>query len=103
MWFAAMSSYERHPWFVHFMGKLLEGDSRTLGLLKTNPFPDEPPRYVRALLYEYQFTNPAERAQTGLWWKRQYVRAYFPPVSLQAGPFRKLLERQGWLEREYSH
>src|SRR5579885_1362696 len=26
MWFAAMSSYRRHPWFVHFLGKLLEGD-----------------------------------------------------------------------------
>ena len=103
MWFAAMSSYERHPWFVHFLGKLLESDRATLGLLKSNPFPNQPPRYVRALLYEYHFSNPAERAQTGLWWKRQFVRSYFPPVSLQEGPFREMLEQQGWLDREYSH
>jgi hypothetical protein len=103
MWFAAMSSHQRHPWFVHFVGKLLEGDRSTLGLLKTNPFPGQPPRYVRALLYEYHFAHPSERSQSGLWWKREYVRSYFPPVSLQAGPFREMLERQGWLEREYSH
>ena len=97
MWFAAMSSHQRHPWFVHFVGKLLEGDRSTLGLLKTNPFPGQPPRYVRALLYEYHFANPAERSQTGQWWKREYVRPYFPAVSLQAGPFHEMLERQGRL------
>jgi hypothetical protein len=102
MWFAAMSSYRSHPWFVHFMGKLLEGDRAVLGLLRTNPFPDHPPRYVRALLYEYEFTSPPERAESGMWWKRQFVSTYFPPVSLQIGPFRDLLERQGWLA-EQSH
>jgi hypothetical protein len=95
MWFAAMSSYERHPWFAQFVGKLLEGDRDTLGLLKTNPFPDQPPRFVRAILYEYHFSNRAERSQTGQWWKREYVRPYFPPVSLQSGPFHEMLERQG--------
>jgi hypothetical protein len=103
MWFAALSSYQEHPWFVHLIGRLLEGDSATFGLLKMNPFPDRPPRYVRALLYEYHFTSPTERSQTGQWWKRQLVRPYFPPVSLQAGPFRELLEKQGWLEGEYTH
>ena len=103
MWFAALSSYQQHPWFVHFLGKLLEGDPATLSLLRTNPFPQQPPRYVRASLYEYQFTTPAERASSGLWWKRQFARAYFPPVSLQAGPFRDLLRQQGWLDTEYSH
>jgi hypothetical protein len=103
MWFAALSSYQQHPWFVHFLGKLLEGDSAALSLLKTNPFRDKPPRYVRALLYEYHFTTPADRAKTGQWWKRQFVRAYFPPVSLQVGSFREMLEQQGWLDREYSH
>jgi hypothetical protein len=103
MWFAAVSNYQEHPWFVHFLGKLLEGDSATLGLLKKNPFPGQPPRYVRATMYEYHFTNPTERAETGQWWKRQFVRVFFPAVSLQTGPFREMLEQQGWLEQEYSH
>ena len=103
MWFAAMSSYEQHPWFVNFLGKLLQGDRAVLGLLETNPFPNQPPRYVRAQLYIYQFTTPAERAATGHWWKREPAAMYFPPVSMHTPAFHSLLERQGWLEPEASH
>ena len=103
MWFAAMSSYDQHPWFVHLIAKLLEGDRAALGLFKTNPFPNQPPRYIRALRYEYHFTTPAERAKTGQWWKREFVSAYFPPVSMQTEAFRQALESQGWMEQEYGH
>lgn len=98
MWFAALSNYDQHPWFVNFMAKLLENDRPVLGLLRTNPFPDAPPKFVRAELFEYHFTTPRERSQTGQWWKRQFVDHYFPPVSLSDPRFRGLLERQGWLE-----
>jgi hypothetical protein len=81
MWFAALSSPEQQPWFAPFMEKLLQGDAPVLSLLRTNPFPDHPPRYVRALLYEYRFTSPAEHAATGQWWKRVLVAPYFPVVS----------------------
>jgi Lipase maturation factor len=97
MWFAAMSSYPEHPWFVHFVAKLLEGDKDTLSLLHSNPFPNKPPRYVRAELYEYHFTNPDERKRTGQWWKRRLAAPYFPTVSLQTPAFRDVLEQQGWL------
>ena len=81
MWFAAMSSYEEQPWFTPFMLKLLEGDCAVLSLLRTNPFPDRPPRHVRALLYEYHFTTPVERASTAQWWTRKLMGTYFPPIS----------------------
>ena len=96
MWFAAMSDYYDHPWFVHFMGKLLQGDAGTLSLLKTNPFPDHAPRYVRAELYRYEFTTPDEKRATGHWWKRQLTGMYFPAVSLDTPEFRGLLQQQGW-------
>jgi len=102
MWFAALSSYREHPWFVNFMAKLLEGDRATLGLLRSNPFPERPPLQVRALLYEYHFTTPAERAVNAEWWKRKPVSVYFPPVSLATPGFRQLLEEQGWMEDEHS-
>lgn len=98
MWFAAMSTYTQHPWFVHFMAKLLEGDRAVLGLLRSNPFPGQPPNYVRALLYEYHFTSPDERSRTHQWWKRQLVGSYFPPISLATPGFREVLEQQGWME-----
>ena len=82
MWFAAMSDYYQNPWFVQFVAKLLEGDAATLSLLKSNPFPDHPPRYVRASLYRYHFTTPQERKQTGNWWKREPEGSYFPAVNL---------------------
>ncbi|MGI8958778.1 MAG: lipase maturation factor family protein [Bryobacteraceae bacterium] len=97
MWFAAMSSYQDYPWFVNFVAKLLEGDSATLSLLQTNPFPEKPPRYVRALLYEYHFTTPQERKQSGAWWKRTLTGAYFPAVSLETPGFRRVLKDEGWL------
>ena len=98
MWFAAMSDYQNHPWFVNLIGKLLQGDKDVLGLMYRNPFPDHPPEYVRAEYFEYHFTTPEERARTGHWWKRTPVGSYFPPVSLHAGPFRQLLKNQGWLD-----
>ena len=96
MWFAAMSEPYRHPWFVHFLAKLLQGDAATLSLLRNNPFPNEAPRWVRAELYEYRFTTRDERTSTGLWWKRQRAGRYFPAVSLNSPEFRDMLERQGW-------
>jgi len=44
MWFAALSEYYQHPWFVNFVAKLLENDAPVLKLLRKNPFPDTPPR-----------------------------------------------------------
>jgi hypothetical protein len=98
MWFAALSDYQEHPWFVNFLAKLLEGDAQLLSLLRENPFSDHAPRYVRATLYEYHFTTPAERGRTGAWWTRTPVRPYFPAVSLQSPGFHQILQDQGWLE-----
>ena len=83
MWFAAMETPEDHPWFEPFLAKLLEGDGATLSLLKSNPFPDRPPGFVRAEFYAYRFTTPDERRRTGHWWVREPIGLYFPPVSLK--------------------
>jgi lipase maturation factor 1 len=81
MWFAALSSLERTPWFRNFLGRILQGEPSVLGLLKDNPFPDTPPTYVRAVLYEYEFTTPDERRRTGEWWKREWKGLYAPVMS----------------------
>ena len=48
-----------------------------------NPFPDSPPRYIRAQLYLYTFSDYGARSETGNWWERRYVRTYFGPVALR--------------------
>jgi hypothetical protein len=83
MWFAAMSSPEEHRWFAPLMARLLEGDRATLGLLRTNPFPEHPPHYLRALYYQYRFTTPDERRGNGDWWKRELIGIYLGPVALK--------------------
>jgi hypothetical protein len=63
--------------------KLLEGDRGTIGLLADNPFPDRPPRWIRARMYRFTFTTLAERKATGRWWNRELVGEFFPAVHLQ--------------------
>jgi hypothetical protein len=82
MWFAALSTYAANPWFINFVLRLLEGSPEVLRLLHWNPFPDKPPQYVRALLYDYRFTDVAQRRQTGAWWRREVLGLYLPPVTL---------------------
>jgi len=92
MWFAAFSSAGEHPWFISFLGKLLENDKAVLKLLRYNPFRGRAPKFVRALLYEYHFTTPEERRKSGAIWKRSLVGLYFPAVSLDNADFRGMLE-----------
>jgi Lipase maturation factor len=82
LWFAAMSPPAAHPWMLGLMVRLLEHDPATLKLLGRNPFPDQPPAVVRARLYRYRFTTPAERRRTGAWWSRDLLGDYLPPLRL---------------------
>src|SRR4029453_7486589 len=82
MWFAALSDYRNNPWFVNFMVRLLQGSEPVLALMARNPFPDAPPRYIRALLYQYHFTDWKTRRETGAWWRRELLGVYFPQSSL---------------------
>jgi hypothetical protein len=84
MWFLPLSSRYGERWFVPFLVKLLEGDRQTLALLGGNPFPDRPPRFVRALLYRYRFTSWRERRDTGAWWARSLVGELVQPIRLRA-------------------
>jgi hypothetical protein len=78
MWFAALDGYQRSPWFAHFLERLLEGSPDVVALLEQNPFPERPPRYLRAVLYDYRFTDAETRAQTGAWWSRQRLGLFCP-------------------------
>lgn len=83
LWFAALSSWEREPWFIALLARLLEHSRPLLALLRSNPFPDRPPRYVRAMLYRYRFTTRAERRATGVWWSRELIGPYCPVLKAQ--------------------
>jgi hypothetical protein len=92
IWFAAMGKPFQHPWTVHFVAKLLDNDSATLGLLAGNPFPDAPPRFVRAELYRYEFAKPG----SGAWWTRKRVGEWLPPLSKDDPRLSQFLKMNGW-------
>jgi predicted DCC family thiol-disulfide oxidoreductase YuxK len=83
MWFAALGNLRSNPWFQSFLVRLFQGSKDVLALLEKNPFPDSPPRYLRAVLYQYHFTDPAQRQKDGSWWRREMKGLYCPPISLR--------------------
>jgi lipase maturation factor 1 len=83
LWFAALAYPNRERWVLAFMQRLLEGAPAVLGLIERNPFPSHPPRYLRAVLYDYQFTTIAEHARDGNWWRRSVIDYYVPPINLR--------------------
>ena len=83
MWFAALGSYRENTWVGALIYRLLTGEPSVLNLLKPPPFP-APPHYIRAMLYDYQFTTQAERSKTGAIWRRTPSGSWFGPVALRA-------------------
>jgi hypothetical protein len=83
MWFAALGTPRENPWFIAVIYRLLQGSHEANGLFANNPFPDKPPRYIRALFYRYRFTSADELRQTSAWWKREELREYLPTLSLE--------------------
>lgn len=82
MWFAALSPSYSHPWLIRLCVAMLTNDRTVLKLLAHNPFPDDPPKYVRAVLYRYRFTTAAERRRDHAWWWRERLGEYLAPISL---------------------
>jgi hypothetical protein len=84
MWFAALGDLQDNRWMIALCDQLLRGNPTVSALFARNPFPGQPPRYIRAVLYDYHFTTRTERARTGRWWRRTPIDFYLPPVSLPA-------------------
>jgi lipase maturation factor 1 len=84
MWFAALGTPTENTWVEGLIYRLLSGEPSVTGLLEPPPFP-KPPKYMRALLYDYQFTTPEERRKTGAVWQRKLLGSWFGPVSLSGG------------------
>jgi hypothetical protein len=79
MWFAALGTYQQNRWFINFIARLLKNEPAVTRLLRSNPFANAAPKYVRARVYQYHFTHWRDRA----WWKREEQGSYFPVVSLK--------------------
>ncbi len=96
MWFAAMSPYYQHPWILSLVGNLLQGNQTTIDLIRVDPFPNKAPKFIRADLFKYEYSDLSEKNT----WTRTYKGSYLPPLSLDDPKFRELLQEQGWLNEQ---
>jgi hypothetical protein len=81
LWFASLSTWRQEPIVPRTERALLRGDSDVLLLYAGNPFPHAPPRQVRAVLWQYWFTTPAEKRLQGMWWRREQLGLYAPTLE----------------------
>ncbi|MFI5094548.1 MAG: lipase maturation factor family protein [Candidatus Acidiferrum sp.] len=85
LWFASLGEWRDNPLVLRTERRLLSNDSDVLALFAANPFPQAPPRQVRAVLWQYWFTSMAEKREHGLWWRRQFLGFYAPAIELEPG------------------
>jgi hypothetical protein len=81
LWFASLGDWRQDQMVPLTEQRLLENGKDVLALFKGNPFPQAPPRFVRAVLWQYWFTTREEKRETGNWWRRQYLGLYGPLIT----------------------
>ena len=81
LWFASLGSWRQNPMVPQTEELLLENDRDVLGLFAGNPFPNAPPRLVRAVLWQYWFSTLEQKHTAGVWWQRQFLGPYAPTLT----------------------
>jgi len=83
LWFASLGSWREYPIVPNTEVRLLENSKDGLTLFAGDPFPQVPPKRVRAVLWQYWFTTLAEKRTSGLWWRREFLGLYAPTLERQ--------------------
>jgi hypothetical protein len=81
LWFASLGSWRENLIVPSTEERLLAGAPDVLALFGGNPFPQAPPKQVRAMLWQYWFTSMAEKRATGMWWRRNLLGLYGPVLE----------------------
>ena len=81
LWFASLGSWRNYPWVVQTEARLLTNEPDVLTLFAGNPFGSAPPQKVRAVIWQYWFTDRATKGKKGTWWRRELLGVYAPMVE----------------------
>jgi hypothetical protein len=81
LWFASLTDFQQAEIVPLTEERLLDNDPDVLALFRSNPFPQAPPRYVKAVLWQYWFTSLDEKHDTGNWWRRNLMGLYAPILT----------------------
>jgi len=105
MWFAGNDAargeaIEDEPWLVHLVWQILQGEPGPRRLLARDPFPDGPPRWIRAGLWRYRFSATRDG---GAWWERRRVGEYLRPLSADDSGLREYIDAYGWPDAPHAN
>ena len=81
LWFASLGNWRQYTFVLNVEQRLLAGEPDVLELFAGDPFAGHPPKQVRVVLWQYWFTNRAERRETGAWWRREDLGLYAPTLG----------------------
>ena len=98
MWFVGNGAargepIEDEPWLVHLVWQLLRGEPAAKRLLSRDPFSETPPRWIRAGLWRYRFSDSR---RSGVWWTRERIGEVLPPVSANDPGLREYVRAFKW-------
>jgi hypothetical protein len=82
LWFASLGNWRNYPWVVQTEARLLQNEPDVLTLFARNPLNSAPPpQKVRAVIWQYWFTDRATQRKEGTWWRRELLGVYAPMVE----------------------
>jgi lipase maturation factor 1 len=84
LWFASLGGWRQSPFVLQVEQRLLDGQPQVLALFAGNPFPEKPPAQIRAVLWQYWFSDLQEKRRQGLWWRREQIGLYAPTLQRNA-------------------
>ncbi len=82
LWFASLGDWRQNEIVPLTEERLLRTAAMFCALSRAIHFQQSPPRYVRAVLWQYWFTSIDEKRRTGNWWRRQFLGLYAPEITL---------------------
>lgn len=100
LWFASLGQWREYPIVPNAAARLLANDKDVLSLFAGNPFPNEPPKQMRVMLWQYWFTTMAEKRRTHLWWRREFLGLYAPTLEREADGSIQVIEWPNVAPRE---
>src|SRR5215831_7983809 len=81
LWFASLGSWRQNLWVINTEERFLRNEPTVMRLFASSPFPAEPPRQVRAMVWQYWFTDRATKNKDGTWWRRELIGLYAPALE----------------------
>jgi len=81
LWFASLGNWRQNSFVLQVEQRLLAGEPDVLQLFAGNPFAGRPPEQVRVVLWQYWFSDWAEKREQGLWWRRKQIGLYAPTLG----------------------